>query len=229
MIKQKKAFTLIELLLVTTILILLSVSWIFYFNDFISGLQLKTSINKTKNYIKTYDDRIKNKDLVDYEIHFKKNSYWFYDYENIFDTDKKQKISSINFKTWSWVINTTETNSEAWEIKIFWDNNFINKKFLDASKKFNYLFTWSLNYKISSKISWKEINNINLNYFSLNNIINLAEINSQPDKGGVSYNNFVIKNIWWKKKIYHNSTELNKIFLFFENTNWKQEILEIRK
>ena len=230
--KQKKAFTLVELLVVTTILILISIWSVFYFNDFVSNLELRTGVSKVENYIKDYDNRIKNRKLVDYEIYFHKNSFLYYDYENIFDTEKNQKINTIDFGSWNWIIKTNSSDWSVWELNIFEKDNFIIKKYLKDNKNFNYNFDSYLNYKIISRLAWKDINNININYFSKENKISLVEINSKNDKSGTSYTDLKIKNIWWRKgfcKLDNTKISWDKIYLFFEGSNWKQKILEIKK
>jgi prepilin-type N-terminal cleavage/methylation domain-containing protein len=67
-----KAFSLIELIVVISILIIVSTSGVFYFTTFIDDLSFKKTINDVKNNFETLENKINKKEIFDYEINLSK-------------------------------------------------------------------------------------------------------------------------------------------------------------
>jgi prepilin-type N-terminal cleavage/methylation domain-containing protein len=65
-----KAFTLIELIIVITIITFITTSSVFYFLDFVKNQEIKQRIEVIENNIKQLDSDIKKYKIFDYELLF---------------------------------------------------------------------------------------------------------------------------------------------------------------
>ena len=226
-----KAFTLIELIIVITIITFITTSSVFYFLDFVKNQEIKQRIEIIENNIKQLDSDIKKYKIFDYELSFNTwNFSWAYIiYLNKFDNKYNQTID-FNTTTWSWII-ITNTSSWTWIIKIFKKQKLFIAKEYDSSSNFEFDFNKADFYKIKATLSWETLNDININYFSDDNInpsknnnLDLIKISETKDWSDIW--NIKIKNIWWKKIITDWTNKYNKIYLLFEN-NWKQKFIKI--
>jgi len=66
--KLQKAFTLIELIIITSIIVIITLSGTVYFNDFTDKIEIKNKLNYTKYILKNMDKQVKNYEIYDYEI-----------------------------------------------------------------------------------------------------------------------------------------------------------------
>ena len=233
-------FTLVELLVVTTIIILMSASGVFYFNSFVNSYSLKAELSLINSVFNELDDKVKNKEIYDYELYLSQNSQMFYSYQNKFDEKYNQIFNSIDLLTGSWelkIIPSTDSG-ETWQLKIYGEYKLLSEKFLDSGNTFSYDFTNSSSYKILWYLEWININDISINYYSQTNLdkekgdfIVAIAINTKEDKSWNSYLELIIKNIWWKKVFYDNSLNeivSDEIYIFFERA-WEEESLKIWK
>ena len=228
-----KAFTLVELIVVISIITLLTASSVFYFLDFVEEQKISQKLMIVEDNIADLDKKVKTYEIFDYELQFSLSNTWSYiTYVNNFDIPYNQ-IINYDSNNWIWTISTDWTSSENWNIKLYKkqklylnenraaDNDYTN---LDLSTESYYKITWTL--------SWSVLNEIHLNYFSTDNIypekndlLLLSNINTKEDKSWTDYSSIIINNIWWNKTIWTNEDE---IFLFFEN-NWKEKFIKITK
>ena len=233
-------FTLVELLVVTTIIILMSASGVFYFNSFVNSYSLKAELSLINSVFNELDDKVKNKEIYDYELYLSQNSQMFYSYQNKFDEKYNQIFNSIDLLTGSWelkIIPSTDSG-ETWQLKIYGEYKLLSEKFLDSGNIFFYDFTNSSSYKILWYLEWININDISINYYSQTNLdkekgdfMVAIAINTKEDKSWNSYLELIIKNIWWKKVFYDNSLNeivSDEIYIFFERA-WEEESLKIWK
>ncbi len=229
---NRSAFTLIELIVVITIIVVITTSWVFYFLDFVKTQGIKQKLIIIEDNIKKLDKKVKNYEIFDYNLKFNTSSTWSKLYItsiNSFDTIS-QTLEIIN-SSWSWeikVISATWT----WTIKIYKNNKMFLYEEKDWLSDTYFNFNSSKNYKIESIHSWEILNEISLDYFSEeniypdnNNFLELVEINTKKDKSWNNYSSITITNIWWNKNIWNNE---NEIFLFFEN-NWIESFIKIDK
>lgn len=233
----KKAFTLIELIVVISIITITTSSWVFYFFDYIKSQEISQKLSQVEDELNFLDKQIKDYKIFDYELNFNLSNTWsksYITYKNIFDSNK-QTLNILN-NTWSWLIITTPS-SWSWLIKIYKNNKLYINKEIDRTNNFSYDFNEEKKYIISWTLSWEIINDIELNYFSEDNIypnknnnLELVAINSKEDKSWNNYSNMQIKNIWWIKKFYNNWTEIiiDEIYLFFQN-KWIEKFIKISK
>jgi len=66
--KLLKAFTLIELIIVISIITLITTSSVFYFLDFVNNQEIKQKIQLIENDLKELDKEVKNYKTFDYQL-----------------------------------------------------------------------------------------------------------------------------------------------------------------
>jgi len=233
----KKAFTLIELLIVITIITLISSSGIFYFFRQVSSIKIASEIEKVIDIVDSLDSKVDSKKILDYKILIKKSDkYWFTYSENNLWLDYRQKINLI-FETWTWVLSTTKTSTWSnYSFKIYSWIKFQWKNIIDASENYEFNFLENTEHNITWTLSWSILNNIYIKYYSPDNLIidnenklELIWIYQNSDKSWLGYSSVEIKNLNWKKSIKWNwLIILEKIYLFFER-EWVEKFIEIKK
>jgi len=222
--KKIKWFTLIELIVVISIIAVISSSWIVYFTDFSDDLKIKNSVSEIKSGIESLDNKIKNREIFDYELTFSWWGLYYFYSENIFNLSTLLKLNRLDLNSWIWEISFSWASSWTWIIRHYAEQKFKKEQELN----FIWIFTWSFleyqNYKINWSFSGETLNNININYFDKERFVKLLEIHSWS----TTIPSIKITNILWKK-IFWNDENINKITLTFENIDWKREDLEIIK
>lgn len=232
-----KAFTLPELLIVISIMII-ATSWsVFYFNDYIDKLKFDWNLVVIESYFDNLDKKVKSKQIYDYELYLETGKWYFYNYKNNIDNIWKQSIENIN---WIFKIKWENTENVLWQTKIYSDYKYLFGNYMDSIESFTWSFDDYSEYNIIWYMSWSKINDINIKYYSktnidksLNNLFYLNNINTKEDKTGTSYNKVVIQNILWNKIFYSGSInwtiiDKNELFLFIEN-EWKEQFIKITK
>ena len=232
----KLAFTYIELIVVISIITLISSSWVFYFLEFVKDQEITQEVNTISDDFNEFDKRIKSFEIFDYEIQLNTATWtlWYIDFVNNFDLPYNQYIN-FNSNNWSGTLWTNWWIGQQWDLKIY--KNI--KLYLSESRQSNVFYNFDFNdepfYKILWTLSWELLNEININYFTedniypeKNNLLILTNINTKIDKTGTGITNLSIKNIWWKKTITWDWTNINEAFLFFDN-NWKEKNISVKK
>ena len=221
-------FTLIEIIVVISIIVLITGSWIFYFNNFLWWVKIKSDISKINSILEEFDNKVKYKEIFDYELYLKSWDLGFYYYENKFDLDNFLKATSLNFASWTWVLELHDSApSKYLQLFLYNDSRVISEKVLGSSESLPLSFSWYSEYKVVSYLSGTPINNVWINYFSESNLDywseNLLFLEEILDENGEYLSDITIKNIWWRKSLGNN---FSKIILIFEN-NWRKEKLVI--
>jgi len=141
------AFTLIELIVVISIITLISSTWIFYFLDFVQEQEISQKLYIVEDDIKQLDKQIKNYEILDYELQFNTTNTWsksYITYINNFDSENQEL--TITNTTWSWIIKAIGSWSGI--LRIYKKNKLYVQKMIDRNLDYNYDFDDSQNYKI---------------------------------------------------------------------------------
>lgn len=224
-------FTLVEILVVISIMSVISIVWVTNFYSYIDSGELEDKIYVINRDLKEVDDNIKNYNIYDYEAHIKP-WLWYYYYTNYFDSDKKQTIN-IDFYSWIWIIENVSLDNYLY-LKI-WNDRFTKIYNIKYGTSFSWTFLDSISYKIDWTSSWNVLNNIVLKYFweenlgypkNDDNLIKLDEINTKEDKTWVKINELIIKNTWKWKELYWDLSKIDEVYLFFSK-KWKEDKLRI--
>jgi len=98
--KQKiEAFSLIELIIVISIIAIISSSGMIYFNNFTDKLKINHTLSEIKSDLDSLDNKISNREIFDYELYFEKNKLYYLNSENIFDLDVSLKFNNLDLNT----------------------------------------------------------------------------------------------------------------------------------
>jgi len=236
---HNKAFTLIELIIVISIIILLSWSWVFYFTNYIDQVKIDSNISMIREEFNSFDEQINDRSIYYYELNLKKDSYVYIFYKNSSNTWLNLRFdNNFDYKFASWTLRLIPTIaiSYNWSLSLYSDNKYQYNKFLSWSDSVDFSFnnTYMSN-NIVSYLSWNKMNDVYVNYFikprSLDNsqdFIYLTSINQKQDKTWKSYDNLIIKNILWQKILSSSGDILDEVFLFFEY-NSKESFIKITK
>lgn len=236
--KTKLAFTLIEIIIVITILVLVSSAWIMYFTNFVDDYRLEKELSLVKNQFEELDKQVQKKEILDYELHLNSQSNLFYVYKNVFDSQFLVSFDvEPNYEDASWDLRVTPDYTWAiWELKTYNKHKFLSSKYIDSadSETLNW-YTLFDDYSFVSYLSWSRVNDIDLKYFSQtnidllkNNFLTLSHINTQSDWFWASINKIVLKNISWKKTLTWDSTKYDSLYLFF-NRAWSESFIKLSK
>lgn len=236
---HNKAFTLIELIIVISIIILLSWSWVFYFTNYIDQVKIDSNISMIREEFNSFDEQINDRSIYYYELNLKKDSYVYIFYKNSSNTWLNLRFdNNFDYKFASWTLRLIPTTAISYNLSLslYSDNKYQYNKFLSWSDSVDFSFnnTYMSN-NIVSYLSWNKMNDVYVNYFikprSLDNsqdFIYLTSINQKQDKTWKSYDNLIIKNILWQKILSSSGDILDEVFLFFEY-NSKESFIKITK
>lgn len=221
---KNKAFTFVEIIVSITIISLISVSWVFYFNDFIWKQDMSIHINNFENTIQELNYNIKQHKIFDYKLHFKKNTSWYTISQNNIWVDYYQEFSFDTINN-NWTINIIPSTADIWEIKIYkW-----KKKTDEITKNWSELVNFNIddNITIVWTLSWSTLNTLNFIYFDNMNwkIDKNLLILDILDNISISQNSLTIQNINWNKQYYNNWLLLNKPITIIFEKNWIEDKL----
>jgi prepilin-type N-terminal cleavage/methylation domain-containing protein len=217
--KIKLAFTLIELIVVISIITLITSSWVFYFIDFVKKQEVEQKVSTLESRFNYYDYQVKNKQIYDYKINISamNHSIWYQVDTNIFDNPTPQTITynydthnAEVFRSWSGLIEIYKG------IKLFHRSDF------NAPSR-TFILDNQNNYTISGS-QWATIlNNIDIYYYSaenydsiIENNLELVEINTAIDGSWTVINTLEIQNINGQKALLGDGNAINQAVLIFE-------------
>lgn len=223
-------FTMIEILFVITIISFLSVTSITYFHNFVDSKKIDADIYLIKSSIDDLDNRVKNKEVYDYEIDFSWSLYYLYKYNQLINTQNTNFI--IDEGTKSFTMSTNLTYTWAWNVKIYSWDKILSDIVLNQSWT---VFTWVMDlykdYKVKSYMdTWENL--FWINFFSEDNLdsswitTNFVEANTKSDKSWLRATNFVVKNKNNKIEFYSWSVLWSQpnIYLFFEKAGLEKSL-----
>ena len=232
---QKNWFSLIELIIVTTIIAIISTTWSIYFYSFLNNKEVKDKIYLINRDFDELDSLVRSYKISDYDLIITSNTLWYYYYTNYFDSVNIQNFMSIDFSSWIWVIKTNDILPwSSMDLKIYSNGKMINKSVINSTNIYTWSFNKVINNKISSTFSWFILNDIYINYFWEENLeknddnsLKLVDINTKEDKTWTVITKLIIKNIWKWKEIYDDLwVKYNEVYLFFTK-NWQEEKLKV--
>lgn len=218
---SKRAFTFIEIIVVVSIMAVVSVSSVFYFDRFIQSQTTKSVITSFSSEIDFLDSQIQQGKIYDYEISLGVGKFFTYSFDNY----KKERAYFFNtdYSSWRIDLKTNITNpSTGWSLRIYGNEKIQEIKDIKAIDTTNTLLKYKKN-TFTSSFSWSTWNTLVSEYYSQDNLflgeeknITLSSINTQQDKLGQSFTWIILKNKDSKKEIFWSGTKLETVFLFFK-------------
>ncbi len=149
--KNKIAFTMIELIVVTLIMALLTSSSVFYFFDFTDNRELLIQTDILQDDISDLDKQIKRFEISDYEMYFTAWISYYTGSINNLGTQNRVTLSlessgtgifSIPWWSGSWV----------WNYSIYENDKQISSRVTWANQIQEYIFDLKKNYSISGYV-----------------------------------------------------------------------------
>ena len=234
--KQHLAFTLIELLIVVSIIAIVTWSGLFYWFKQLSSIELSNKTKKVVDIIDNLDGQIYSKEIIDYTLllDINKNKYWL-DYSvNTLWLDYIQELD-FDSEILSWTLSSTQT---------WWTGSFVIKHYVWIKYIWEDIIQWwwtlvntyaeGEDYKITSTLSGQTLNDIFVSYYDVDNIgtddenkLELIELTSQD--WNTSYSTITIENKNGQKSItWNNWNNLDSFSMKFEK-QWAQHTIIITK
>lgn len=204
--------------------------WKNFFIANLNNIDLETSLKIDENkkfFVENFSSGKKGKDS---KILFYKNWKLFKTFY-IFDKNRDywwQISSAIN---WEEGHNTKYSkflkNNSIWLEYSLFSEELWKINFSKPDDKIFYLWDENKNsFKIKYFFEQKEQNSIILNTFDSENLV-LKNLSNTENKSQ-TFSKLKIENIWWKKKLFLDGNLTEKVYLFFENKDWKEFYLIIK-
>lgn len=220
--KNKSWFTLIELLIVVTII---SIMWTFSFlsfGNFFDKYEYASYQKRIDNYLDIEDFNVKNNASSSYEITFLSGSTGYTVSKNFFKPTNFVNLNNFDFSTLSWSFST----SAVWDIYYnndYWNWNVVTSYFSGSSQiSFKEDYNWSSKINILFTLNWTNLNNYDIAFFE-SDILRWDSVTSISSLSGASlYNKVIYRNILWKKEILWDWVSLDEIYINLEK--WSKEI-----
>lgn len=230
--KNNKWFSLIELIIVISIIIIVSGSWVLYFSHFVDSQEIKQESQMILDTINTLDKEIKNNNILDYTIKFDTIS-WYLVYSASINSHILNTPAHINFLSHTGVVLNivSGTWSDIWNIKTYKKHKKQENIVLTGDDIYQYNFLYSQPYTIQSQLNDTSINTIQIipythNYNSIEWSMRLIWI-SNRESWGNTYSRLTLSNIDGKQKILWDNSVLSQAFLSFEK-KWQTYTLAIK-
>ncbi len=236
-IKTMVAFTLIEMLISVSIMLIIWVFWIWFLQMFFVKYDIQSIAKKIDNKFNNLDSEIKFWLNDSYELEINSESLWFILNKHFLKKADSMYLNNFDFLNASWTITTSNTSTWTWFTNFYANNKFQTTYIRSWSwDLINFSFSWSKNYlyKISSMIDSKPINEYEIIYYAIDNLNN--EDSKKVQLVSLSwaqlYDKIKIKNVLWKKEIlWFTGTTFSwftdSVFLNFERW-WQDFQLELK-
>jgi len=156
---QYSAFTLIELIVVSMIIVLLSASSMFYFFDFLDQRELFIHTDIFSSEIESLDDQVKNFEISDYSLSFSGWASYYIWNKNILWVDDPVSMNLDSNMSATFEI-ATGSWTQAWNYSIYEDSKLVSHKIVPADIDQTYEFTVGKSYEIQSYLSGATLNTL---------------------------------------------------------------------
>ena len=158
--KNKVAFTLIELIVVSMIIVLISSSTVLYFFRFSDNREMLVYKDILENKIETLDKQVKNFQMSDYQIDFVADQNYYLGSKNNLGVDKPMLVSIDPTTLQGRITIDSGTSDVAWNYSIYQDGKEIINKITAADTIQDYDFLSGFSYEISGYLDGEAINTL---------------------------------------------------------------------
>lgn len=222
--KNKIWFSIIEIIIVVSIMTIIWFFWVSRFNSLLWEQNLELELANFNNFIESLDDSLW-KNNTDYSLFLYTWSNFYHYYTNL--QYKKWNVNIyINSYTWKLKLNTDLTWN--WQNLIYFNNKLIKTDFIASSWSIDLNIYNKWKYKVSWNIGDDYFNDVYVDYFSdLDRESNIKLIDIIYNT--TSHTWIIIKNnLSWKKRYYNilGDEILDEISLKFES-NWIEKTLKL--
>ena len=234
-LKETQAFTLIELLIVVTIISIIGIASIWGFSRMRDMQDSETMTKIISNSLASFDRSIQNHEITSYEVFFDSGSLGF-----ITNTDWYKNTSHItymfDFLTKTGILMNKSTSTGMWNIEYWAYETQPQSNILVASGGIQaFSFPKNLEkrwYQISNSADDMNLNDLTIQYYNLTNRNSLAEEEVTLIKiegwDGVSYSSLLVRNVLGKKVLqgsWSTLDDLEKAIITFEKNGKEMEMV----
>ena len=229
------AFTLIELLIVVTIIAIIGISSISWFSRMTELQDAETTIKIIADTVNSYDQAIAKHEMISYETTFESGSVGFV--TNVDAYKKTTPVSCLfDFTNGTGIITSSDTSTGVWELN-FSSPDIPDRTFVLSASGGTQIFSFPSHVqkkwqKISSKIGDRGLNSFALQYYNLTSVENTPEreVHLMSIKGGngIVYSSLIVRNILGMKVLQGSGTSLDnleKATLLFEKNGKEAELV----
>ena len=220
--KNKDWFTLIELLIVVTIIAIMWVFSFLSFGNFFDKYEYSSYQKRIDNYLDIEDFNIKNNANSSYEITFSSGSTGYIVSKNFFKATNLVSLNNFDFSTLSWSFST----SAIWDIYYnndYWNWNVVTSYFSGSSQiSLRQDYNWSSKINMLFTLNGTNLNNYDIVFFE-SDILRWDSVTSISSLSGASlYDKVIYRNILWKKEILWDWVPIDEVYINLEK--WSKEI-----
>lgn len=209
---SSKWFTLIELMVVVSIIWVISVVGVFSFLGTAKQQSLRQELFFLEKIIAENDQNI-GKSLTDYRVDFFVDSPYYVLSSN---ESYKEEIQKITFDAFTWTLSTTSGEEGLYMVKIYRNWKFLTQELLNSTGSYQIDFSQWGNYKIFWYLNQKPINILEVRFYTQFEMLDESEkiflraLNTTFQSGSVSH------TLTKRKKFVQNTTQTGTLFLEFE-------------
>lgn len=229
------AFTLIELLIVITIISIIGISSLSGFSHMLSTQDMETTTKVISNTLDSFDHAIARHQITSYETIFKSGSLGFKT-----DLDFYKQITPVeytfDFISWTGIAISTDTSTGMWELN-FSTYDAPQKTYTVSASGGSQVFSFPQDiqkrwYKILSWIGDRDLNSCEIQYYNLTNVKKAPESEVYLVKivgwNNREYTSLTVRNILGRKTLqgyWVTSDSLEKVILTFEKNGQEAEMI----
>ncbi len=212
----KKGFTLVEIMVVITLITLLTTVWVFSFIHNIQKQQFRSELIMLENLTKDLDGQI-GKTITDYTISFHTGTLYQVSLNKLY----KDVTQNISFSGTLWTLTLSESAQGMYELFLYKDNKYVTKEFFGSGWIFVYDFQEKWNYRIEWYLNAQELNTLEIRFYSSLGYENAWEdiLLTSPHRGEIS------ANISWEKKFLQWNESVPTLSLEFEQNGILETLL----
>ncbi|EKD66317.1 MAG: hypothetical protein ACD_49C00051G0016 [uncultured bacterium (gcode 4)] len=220
--ENKNWFTLIELLIVVTII---AIMWTFSFLsfwNFFDKYEYGSYQKRIDNYLDIEDFNVKNNAESSYEITFSSWSPGYIVKKNFFKATNFVSLNNFDFSSLSWSF-TASTPGDIYYNNDYWNWRVVTSYFSGSSQISLWEdYNWGSKINMLFTLNWTNLNNYDIAFFE-SDILRWDTTTFISSLSGTNlYDRVTYSNILWKKEIKWDGVAINEVYIILEK--WSKEI-----
>lgn len=230
----KKAFTLVELLVVATILAIVATGFGYSMRSLSESAQVDAVRSKVVSSVDNLDRAIRNASVGSYEMTFASGAFGYSTVTDAAGVSASGSIRAFDWTASAGTIALSSAKSGSWTIRLSKDNKIVETIAVSGTgREVPIAFGVGRNdaYAASVFFDSEPLNRIEFAFFDREN--SLSDPNSRlvfrsASAGGAEYPSFVVRNVLGKKEFLVNGSDVPSVKLLFTR-GAKEYAIELSK